>query len=89
MSLTHHIEKLRKIWTPESEIEELFADLNPQTELDSMIRHFLHAIVQQTGPKTVSLDEINVGNLRWEIVNYEPRPGVQGHREVTLWVENN
>jgi hypothetical protein len=83
----HPVEKLRRIWTPEREVEEIFANLDPQTELDSMIRDLLHRVVQQKGPVTLSMDALNVGNLRWEIVHHEPMPGVVGGREVSIWVE--
>lgn len=86
--MTQVVERLRAIWTPRSEVAELFADLDPQTEVDSMIRHFLHATIQQTGPRTLSLDDLNVGTLRWEVVHHEPRPGSTGRREVTLWIED-
>jgi predicted P-loop ATPase len=88
------IEKLRQIWTPGREIEEFIHRLDPQRELDSMVRHILHAIVQQQGPHTIDLgSEIdpvkNHGTLRWEIVH---GPGPEDmpewrRRELTIWVE--
>lgn len=81
------IEKLRRIWTPGREIEELVHKLDPATELDSMIRDFLHRAVQQAGPVTLNLDVPNTGNLRFEIIHFESMPGVVQHREVSLWVE--
>lgn len=87
------IEKLRRIWTPGREVEEIVHALNPQTELDSMIRHLLHAIVQTEGPKTLNLGSeinpnMNTGTLRWEVV-HGPGPDVPEARprQVIIWVE--
>lgn len=88
------IEKLRRIWTPGREVEEVIARLEPQTELDSMIRHILHAIVQQHGPQTIQLgSEVepiwNSGILRWETIHGpgpETMPEIR-RRELTVWVE--
>ena len=90
----HPIEKLRRIWTPGREIEEIIVRLDPQTEVDSMIRDFLHRAIQQCGPVVLNLgseaDPIeNVGVLRWEIVH---GPGFDEHpelraRQVAIWVE--
>lgn len=85
--LTHPIEKLRRIWTPEREVEEVFTNLDPQTRLDSMIRDLLHRTVQQRGPVTLDLDALNVGTLRWEIITHEPSPGIAGRSEVSIWIE--
>jgi hypothetical protein len=82
------VEKLRRIWTPEREIDEIFSKLDPGTELDSMIRDLLHRTIQQKGPVTLSLDPPNTGTLRWEIIHYEPH-GLVGHREISIWVEDN
>lgn len=81
------LEKLRTIWTPGREIEELVHSLEPGTELDSMIRDYLHRTIQQRGPVTLSLDVPNQGTLRWEIIHYEPTPGTTGRREISIWVE--
>lgn len=81
------IERLRQLWTPQDEVAELFADLEPGSEVDAMVREFLHAVIQQHGPHTINLDQLNVGMLNWSIVHHEPRPGQPGRREATLWVE--
>jgi hypothetical protein len=86
------VEKLRRIWTPGREVEEVVARLDPQTELDSMIRHILHAIVQQHGTVKIDLGSemdpvLNVGSLRWEIVHGPgPVPEIR-RRELTVWIE--
>lgn len=90
--LTHPVEKLRRIWTPNREIEELTANLDPQTELDSIIRDLLHRTIQQYGPVTLTLEEngrqvMNEGTLRWEIVHHQPAEGIIGRREISVWVE--
>jgi len=90
----HPIEKLRRIWTPGSEIEEIIAELEPRSQLDSMVRHILHAICQQHGPQRISLgSEVepvqNFGSLRWEII-HGPGPDEMPEirtRELTVWVE--
>jgi hypothetical protein len=68
-------------------LEELFADLSPGSELDSLLRDFLFKVVQQRGPITLDMDRENRGTLRWEIVSHEPMPGMPGRREVSLWIE--
>jgi hypothetical protein len=90
----HPVEKLRKIWTPGREIEELVAKLDPQTELDSMVRHFLHALIQQHGPRTIELGSseepvLNTGVLRWEIIHgpgFDDAPHLR-RRQAALWIE--
>lgn len=89
------IEKLRQIWTPGREIEEVILSLEPQSELDSMIRHFLHAIIQQKGPQTINLGSaenpvLNTGTLRWETIHgpgSEDAPMLR-RRQVSLWIES-
>jgi len=81
-----HVEKIRRIWTPERELIELAVDDAPQTELDSIVRDFLHRHVQQHGPVRLVLERdgeqvLNYGVLRWEIA------GVPGYREVSIWIE--
>jgi hypothetical protein len=80
------VEKLREVWTPEREIEELTANLEPQTELDSQIRDYFMRIVRQHGSIRLFLDQPNTGNIRWEIVATDPRNGPI-RREVTIWWE--
>lgn len=83
------LERLRQIWTPDSDVEEIVRDLDPQTELDSMIRDLLCRIICQKGPMTLDYSGDNPpGNLRWEIVHHEPRPGIVGRREISIWVED-
>lgn len=86
------VEKLRRRWSSEREVVETVHALDPATELDSMLRDWLHRICEQHGPQTVKLgvgsDLLpNTGELRFEIVHFEPSPGVAGVREVSLWVE--
>jgi hypothetical protein len=87
--MSQPVEKLRKIWSPEMEAAEMFADLNPQTELDSMVRHLLHAILEQVvkGPVQVNLEQLNTGTLRWEIVHPQLAPAVHGPKTCIVWVE--
>jgi hypothetical protein len=90
--MAHPVERLRRIWTPGREVEEVVAKLGPGSELDSMIRHFLHAVVQQNGTQRVQLGSEafpleNTGTLRWETVHGPgPTPEFRS-REVTLWIE--
>lgn len=86
------LERLRRIWSPNKEIVELVQALEPQTELDSMIRDILHRTIQQRGPVTLVLHDgtnpvMNVGTLRWEVVHHEPMQGTMGRREISCWVE--
>lgn len=88
------LERLRRIWAPGHEIEEVVHSLEPATELDSMIRDWLHRICEQNGAQTVVLgvgDALrpNTGVLRFEIVHHQPSPGAAGQREVTVWVEGS
>lgn len=77
------VERLRQIWTPRREVEEMMANLEPQTALDSQIRDYFTRIVRRHGSITVSLDEPNTGAVRWEVVSSPP--GLPPHREVTIW----
>jgi hypothetical protein len=89
------IEKLRRIWTPGREIEEVVAELEPRTELDSIIRDTLYSILMQHGPQRINLGSdvepfIISGTLRWEVV-HGPGPDSMPElrrREMTIWVEN-
>lgn len=83
--MTDSVERLRRIWTPEREIEELFADLSPSTALDSQLRDFLCRIVDQAPGRSVKINltgDVRPFNLRWEIVHSG------GYRECTLWAED-
>ena len=86
------IERLRRIWTPGREVEEITHALNPQTELDSMVRDILHKIVQGEGVKTIDLGSeidpnLNTGVLRWEVFHGPgPTPELR-RRTLTIWVE--
>jgi hypothetical protein len=91
--LSSPLERLRKAWSPGSEIEETVAELDPGSELDSMIRDWLHRVCEQNGPQKVVLGvggdlRLNTGTLRFEIVHFEPSPGSSGQRELTIWVED-
>lgn len=86
--MTNILEPIRRLWTPKNDIEEVFRDLSPQTELDSILRDFLHRTIQQRGPVTLDLSSLNTGQLRWEVIHHEPQPGIVGGHEVSLWVED-
>jgi len=79
----HPVEALRRIWTPQREIEELFANLAPGTALDSEIRDFFCRIIERVG--TIELDVTDpVPNfdIRWNTI-HTPPPG--SRRIVTIW----
>lgn len=84
------IEALRKVWTPGKEIEEIFSELSPGSELDSIVRTLFHAVIQKVGSITVDLGSekfpyINTGTIRWEEV-HGPGPATpMRRREVTIW----
>lgn len=78
------VERLRRIWTPEREVDELFTDLSPRDILDSEIREYFSRIVDQQG--TIKLDLTNpvpAFNIRWEIVHFAET----NRREITIWKE--
>lgn len=87
MSSVHPVERLRQIWTPNDELSELSMDLEPQSQLDSIIRDLFHRTILQGGPVTVSMDIPNTGMMRWEIVAHQPTPGVIGRTEASIWVQ--
>jgi hypothetical protein len=88
------LEKLRRIWSPGREIEEVVANLEPSTYLDSQIRQALHLVIQQKGPQTIDIgSEIDPslceGTLRWEMV-HGPGPDEAPElrrRQLAIWVE--
>ena len=90
----HPVEKLRRIWTPGREIEEVVSQLEPQTELDSMVRDILHRMIEQRGPVTLELGSevdpiFNTGTLRWEIIHgpgHDDYPELR-HRQISVWIE--
>jgi hypothetical protein len=73
---TSPIERLRKVATPDREIEEFFADLSPQTRIDSEIRDLFCRIIEQHGPFTVDMERPNTYKINIEKVVYNPAPGV-------------
>jgi hypothetical protein len=86
------IERLRQLWTPDNELAEMFADLSPGTELDSMLRDWLHKIVARERSITLNLGSemipvVNTGTIRFEIVHGPgDRPELRS-RQVTIWHE--
>lgn len=88
------VEKLRRIWTPGREIEEVVARLDPATYLDSQIRQGFHLVIQQKGPQTIDIgSEIDpvlcAGTLRWEIVHgpgADEAPELR-RRQLAVWIE--
>lgn len=93
MKVLSPIEKVRQRWSPDREAVEVTMSLEPGTELDSMIRDWLHRVCEQHGPQTVVLGSgadllPNTGTLRFEVVTFEASPGVFGRREVSIWVED-
>jgi len=83
MSLLHPVEALRRIWTPEREIDEIFSDLSPGSALDSQIREFFTRIVDQYGTISLDLtDPVPEFDIRWEVVHTTPP---NARRKVTIW----
>lgn len=89
--MSEAVEALREIWTPDKEVVEVSLDTTPQTELDSMIRHILHAVCQQHGSQEIDLGSqlhpvLNTGQLRIEkVVGPGPRAEVR-RQQLTVWV---
>ncbi len=83
MSRFSPVEKLRQIWTPEREIEQLFSDLSPGTALDDQIREYFCRMVDQVGTITMDItDPVPLFDIRWEVV-HTPPPGAR--RKITIW----
>ena len=77
------LEKLRRIWTPEREIDQIFSDLSPQTALDSEIRDYFSRLIDRLGTVTLDVtDPVPEFDIRWEVINTPP-PG--SRRKVTIW----
>lgn len=77
------VEALRRIWTPEREIEQLFSDLSPGTALDSQIRDYFCRIVDHAGTIELDLtDPVPLFDVRWEVV-HTPPPNAR--RKITIW----
>lgn len=74
------VERLRRIWTPQSEVYERIESLDPQTELDSKIRDLFSRLVERIGSIELDLEEPPTGYIRWEEVT-----GIDGRRYVTVW----
>jgi hypothetical protein len=79
-------EALRQVWTPGSELEEVMLSLEPATQLDSLIRHWLHAILIKEGPKTIDMTKRLVGTMHHRTV-HGPGPTFAS-RESSIWIEN-
>lgn len=76
------VEPLRKLITPDKPAVELAADLEPGTELDSLIRDFFTRLVrkielQDEGPIILDLEEINDGFVHWQMVQLEGKSVAQ------------
>lgn len=79
------VEKLRRIWTPDREVEELFADLSPQSALDSEIRDYFSRIMFLHKQITLDIsDPVPEFNIRWNVI-HTPPPNPR--RQVSIWIE--
>jgi hypothetical protein len=77
------IEALRQIWTPEREVDELFAVLAPGSALDSEIRDYFSRMVERFGTITLDItDPVPPFEIRWEVVHTQPP---NSRRMVTIW----
>lgn len=82
-SLLHPVEALRRIWTPQREVEEFFADLSPQSALDSEIRDYFSRIIDKYGSITLDVTEpTREFGIRWNVVHTKPP---NARRLVTIW----
>lgn len=80
------IESLRRIWTPEREVEQLTANLDPQTELDSAVREYFSRIIQEAKTVTLDLSGPTHGTVNWEVVSV-PNGNGTFRQQVTIWWE--
>lgn len=79
----HPVERLRQIWTPEREIDEIFSDLSPGTALDSEIRDYFSRIIDREGTITLDItDPVPPFEIRWEVIHTQPP---NARRKVTIW----
>lgn len=77
------VEALRRIWTPEREIDQIFSDLSPGTVLDSEVREMFSRIIYEL--KTIELDitdPVPDFEIRWEVV-HTPPPNPR--RKLAIW----
>lgn len=66
------VEKVRTIWTPEREVAVYSADLSPGTEIDSIIRHAFHHLLQfRLQEVSINLDQLNTGSIQFNISDTE------------------
>lgn len=78
------IEALRRVWTPEREVEQLFSDLSPGTALDSEIRDYFSRMMLMQGTVTIDItDPVPPFDIRWEVI-HTPPPNAR--RQVTIWI---
>jgi len=85
--MIHPVEKLRRIWTPEREIEQLFSDLSPGTALDAEIRDYFVRIIDKYGSIELDLTEpVPEFNVNWNVVHTLPP---NSRRKVTIWKESS
>lgn len=82
----NRFESLRRIWSPGREIDQVVADLDPQSELDSLIRDYFSRIVFKAKTITLDLDEPNHGTVNWEVVSV-PIGNGQFKKQATIWWE--
>lgn len=78
------VERLRRIWTPDREILERVENLEPQTEVDSIVRELFSRMVKEQRHVTLSRREPVDGEIRWEFINREIAPGIY-EPEVSVW----
>jgi len=77
------VERLRRIWTPEREIEEVFSDLSPGTALDSEIRDYFCRIIDKYGSIELDItDPPAQFMVNWSVIHTPPP---NSRRKVTIW----
>jgi len=81
----HPVEALRRIWTPEREIDQLFSDLSPGSALDSEIRDYFCRIIDKYGSIELDItDPVPPFMVNWNVIHTEPP---YSRRMVTIWKE--
>ena len=74
------VERLRRRWSPERELHELTAKLDPGSDLDSIIRELFSRMVKRVGSIQLDVTEPVEGFIRWEMVK-----AGSGHRVISVW----
>lgn len=80
-TIVRQIDRVRALWTPNSEVREQVDKMEPATEMDSILRDCLCAIVERERTVTVVMSN-NTGKVNLSRVMLP-----SGEVQATLWWE--